>query len=266
MLIQIKPIERTPWHGHKGDVDFTRDTTFTALVDGKSMQYAVDMTEEELKEYAVKIGRDLNRNFIPQTSHPFWDSKMATITLKNITVVLDTSNPLDYIKYKICKASSSVANSIADYESGLYPKSTHYIYSEEEETAVKATKVQVKNAAIKLSMSATRVIKNAVCFLVGGRYTKAMSNDAVDVVIDELIAIKALEVKEAFEEAIADKESVLVKNLVEEALYFNVLTKRSGGIFYFETQVGFDNREVVEFLKQDVNQGIKLQIMKAIKS
>lgn len=265
MLVYIKPIDKEPWHGHKGKNDFSRDTVFTALVDSTSMRYAVEMNEQELEEYGKIMGRDLSLNFIPGKSHTFWDSKTAQVVLQNIPVVYDTSKPLDFIKYRICKASSVVANSEQEYRMGLYPKATHYIYSEEEEMAEKASKVSVKNNAIKLALKSTRIIKDAVCLIIGGRYTKELSSDAVDVIIDDLITENALKVKEAFEEANKDKTTLLVKNLVEEALYFNVLSKKPSGIYYFENSLGITKNDVVDFLLKDENQGLKIQIMKAIK-
>ena len=46
MLVYIKPIDKEPWHGHKGKNDFSRDTVFTALVDSTSMRYAVEINEK----------------------------------------------------------------------------------------------------------------------------------------------------------------------------------------------------------------------------
>lgn len=264
MLVTIKPIKKEKWHGLSGDKSIARDDTFTALVDSNTMQYAVDMSEEEIKEYSKKLNTDLSLHFTLGKPHPFWDSKTATVTLKDIPVVFDTKNPLEYVKYKICKGSSIVANSLDDYNNGLFPRATHYIYTEEEETEIKTSKIKMKRAATKAVMSASRILKDSLCLLVGGRITKDLSGDAIEIVTDELIEAKAKEVVDFFKEAKDDKNKVLTKSLVEEALYYNVLKRKKGGIYYFETSLGFDLDETTEFLMKDINQTLKLQIMKSL--
>jgi hypothetical protein len=265
MLVQIEPIVKEKWHGHSGAKDFSRDTNFTPLCDTRTMRYAVELSEEEIKEYSKRTGKNLNLDFYPGEDHPFWDSKLALVTLKRTAVILDTELTLDFLRYRICKASTQVANSLEDYQNGLYPKATHYIYSEEEEVAVKATKVTIKNNALKASFAATRNEKNMVAFLIGGIYAKDLSDDFLDVKMDELITDKPEEVLAKFEHLKQDKEYVAVQNLVKEAIYFNVLLSKKGGYYYFETLVGHDTEEVTSFFKDDKNQALKIQIINNLK-
>ena len=266
MLITIKPIDKSRWHGLDSNTSITNDTSFTALIDSKSMQYAVDMTSEEIEEYGVKLNRDLSLHFKNGSPHEFWDSKTATVVLKDIPVVYETTTPLDFIKYRICRGSSIVANSLADYKNGLFPRATHYIYSEEEELETKTSRVKLKYSAIKSAMNSSRVLKDALCLLIGGRMTKGLSNDAVDITVDELIEAKTKEVVDFFKQSSEDKAFLLTNAMVEEALYHNVLRKKEGGIHYFETLLGINVVETSRFLMQDINQPLSLQIKKAIKN
>ena len=53
-------------------------------------------------------------------------------------MIFDTSNPLDFIKMRVCKASRFVANSWKEFEEGLFPEATHVIFDESEEIEEKS--------------------------------------------------------------------------------------------------------------------------------
>ncbi len=98
------------------------------------------MTDEELKSYGEKLGVNLDTTFKTDKPHDFYCSAQGRVKLENNTMIFNTDNVIDAIKVGIMKGSPFVANSLKEYEEGLYPEATHYIFSEEEEIAVKAKK------------------------------------------------------------------------------------------------------------------------------
>lgn len=64
-------------------------------------------------------------------------------------MILDDTIALEFVKIKVLKASKFVANSLKDWENGLYPEATHVIYDESEEVGIKATKIQKKKESCK---------------------------------------------------------------------------------------------------------------------
>jgi tRNA uridine 5-carbamoylmethylation protein Kti12 len=131
MKIEVRPIEKKSWHGKKGKESFTRPKKIQALADADTMQYAVELTEEEEAEYSKKLKKDLSRQFDPENTHEFWDSALATIKLENATMILDTKKAIDFIHWKIMRASKYVANSMKEYEEGMKSE-THDAWSSNE--------------------------------------------------------------------------------------------------------------------------------------
>ena len=169
-IIQIKPIVTTKWHGQKKEKSFTRPKVLQAFVNPETMTYRTGLEYEEVNDkykidgkpateaayYGSILKVDLSNQFLFSQPHPFWDAKMARLVLENKTIILNTNTPLEYIKYKFAKASDFVANSMREYEEGLYPEATHVIFSEEEEVEVVASKLllveSVREKLAKLNM------------------------------------------------------------------------------------------------------------------
>jgi len=118
MQIIIKPIKREKWHGKSGKESFTRPSLLNALVDSEKMEYCTglnyqdktfkdldnpDVMITEAEYYSKLLKQDLSNRFNPNIPHPFWDSRTATVKLENNTMIFNTSNPLEFIKFKICK-------------------------------------------------------------------------------------------------------------------------------------------------------------------
>ena len=268
MLVKIKPVEKSKWHGKKGNESFTRPTTITALVDAESMTYATGLTAEEAVSYGEKLKVDLSNQFTLEKPHPFWDSKMGEVKLENRTMIFDTENPIDFIKIKICKASKYVANSLKEYEEGLYPEATHVIFDESEEVEVKASKVAIKNQAIAQTFNLSKGKKIELIIVLSGQedYLKAVnakgkSDNFVEVELDKLVTTRPTEVLNYLK---MDKDELATRALVIEALQKHVFNREGHKIKYHDSVLGQDILDVVLYLNKPENSDFKLRIKEQV--
>jgi hypothetical protein len=266
MLVEVRPIQSTKWHGKKGQESFTRPKKLQALANAETMQYATGLTEEDrekLKNKPYEFKQDLSPQFNPELPHPFWDSPMATIKLENNTQFFNTELPLDYIKIKIMKASKYVANSMREYEEGLYPEAHHVIHDEMEEAELSASKIALENQAVIEVSKLSKDKKIELILILGGKNLKGQSDNFVTVAM-------AKKVKEDPEEVLRyikmDSKDVATHAIVLEALQKSVLKKEGHRILYHDALLGNDIHDVIDYLNKDENQDLRLRIMKAINS
>jgi hypothetical protein len=262
MLVEIRPIESKKWHGKSKAENFTRPKKLSALVDPEKMTYATGLNADDIA-YLVKQGitYDLSNNFSPDKPHPFWDSKVAILELENSTKILNTDNPLKFIHSKIAKASKYVANSMLEFEEGLFPDATHVIFNEEEEADVKASKVLLKNKAVELSGKLSKDRKIQLIMIMDGKNLKGQSDNFLVVAMNEIIQRDPEELVRHIE---MDKEQTALYALVLECLQKNALTKKGHKIYYADSVIGQDEYAVAEYLAEDENQELKIRLMKTI--
>lgn len=270
MMIQVRPIEVKKWHGKTGNESFTRTKIIQALVDPETMAYATGLSKEEQTKYGELLKVDLSSQFNLETPHPFWDSKMGEIKLENRTQFFNTNNPLDYVKVKVMKASKYVANSMKDYEEGLFPEATHVIFDESEEVDIKAANVEIKKKAIiqTAKLSKDKKIELVMILSADSDYLKmknlkGKSDNFIEVELDKLIESKASDVLRYLG---MDKEYVTLYALSLEALQKSVLTKEGHKIKYHESIIAQDLEGVIDYLGKPENQEFKLRIMAMVNS
>ena len=274
MKIEIRPIATKRWHGKEGEDSIQRPTKLYPLADPATMQYATglsytgkydhpdnkgNLTEAEF--YGRLLKQDLSPQFDKNTPHPFWDSPQAAIVLDNKPVFLDTSKTLDYIRHKVARASKYIANSKKEYDEGKFPYATHVIFTEEEDKEEKASKIAIKNKVIVKLQSMSAGAKIQLATILTGKTCKKQSANYIDVILDEEINKNAKDVLRYME---MDKTDISIHALVLEALHFNVLRKIKHQIFYQDSMIGMDVLDVVDYLKQEDNQELKLRIIAAI--
>ena len=265
MIIQVKPIEVKKWHGKSGTESFTRAKIIQALVDPNSLTYSTGLTLEEEKEYGAKLKADLSKNFNLEIPHPFWDSKTAEIKLENRTQFLDTKNPLDFIKWKILKESKYVANSLREYEEGLFPEATHVIFDESEEVDTKAALVILRNQAIIETAKLSKDKKIQLIMILSAdkdylkmKNLKGKSDNFVEVELGKLIDKKPSDVLFYLK---MDKEYLANYALALEALQRNILSKEGHKIKYHDSVIAQDLEGLIEYLSKVENNEFKLRIM-----
>lgn len=262
-LVEVRPIERKKWHGKVGAESFTRPQTSQALVNTETMSYATGLTSEEIKELNKVVNYNLSNHFDSENPHVFWDSPMSKLKLENKTMFFDISQPLNYIKVKVMKASKYVANSQADYDEGLYPEATHVIFDESEQAEVLATKVQNEEDAIIAASEMTKDRKIAVILSLGGKNLKGQSDNFVKVELSKLIKKDTVEF---LRYSNMDKETVASYALVLEAIQKSVLRKDGHKILYHDSVIGMDEMDVAAYLLDDENQELQLRIMAQVNS
>ena len=279
MKIEIRPLDVTKWHGHKGKESFARPKTINVLVDGETRQYATGLdyvnktfqdpdfpdndkkkiTEAEYYSRLLKV--DLSAIYMEDVLHSFWDSQNPKVKLENRTMFFDTDIPMEYIKIKVMKASKFVANSMKEWEEGHFPYATHVITDETEEIETKANKVQLKNNAIIELSNTPADRKIQLVLILDGKNLRGASDNTVLVEVNKLVEKKPEEVLRFLK---MNKEKLALNSLVIEALQKNVLKKVGHKIMYYESVIGGDVNEVISYLQLEENQDLKLRIMSAI--
>lgn len=262
MKIEVRPVESNPWHGKKGKESFSRPKTLQALVDPVTMEYATGLTDEDIKKLEDKgVSYDLSPSFDPEKPHPFWDGTLAQIKMQNATMIFDTDKTLDFIKVAIMKASKYVANSVREYDEGLFPDATHIMIDERQEIEKKASKVSMRNKALLEIEKLPRSRKLQLAMIVEGKDLKKSSEDTLVVVMDEMVEKKTQEVLKFLK---MDPEETANHALVLEAVQKGILRKKGYKIFYHDSVIGNDVYDVVNYITDPENQDFKIRIMSAI--
>jgi len=257
-LVEVRPIERKKWHGKNGAESFQRAKKFQVLVDPASMTYATGLNEDEIVELSKKVNYDLSNNFNSEEQHPFWDSPMGMFKLENYTMFFDIMQPLNYIKIKNMLASKYVANSMKEYEEGLFPEATHVIFDEALAAEEEASKVELKDRAVVAKVAMTKDRKIEIILAIDHKNLKGQSDNFVNVALDKLIQRDA----QAFlHYADMNNEQLALYALVLEALQKSVLRKDGHKILYHESQIGTDEMDVARYLHNPENQDLKLRLM-----
>lgn len=261
MLVKIKPIEVEKWHGKSGKESFGQPLKLKALYNKKTGRYSTGLKEEDRIRLEKLTNFDLSDNFNPQQPHPFWDTEAATVTLPNHTIILNTSIPLDEIKYFITKASDFVANTESEYAEGKYPSATHVIFDEEEEVKIKATKAAIRTEAYKKALKMSVEQKRQIILILNGKNVRNQSNDFIEVEMDDILTKQP----EMFLEYVdRDKAYLSTKAMVLEGIYKSVLSKRGDSIYYMDELLGATIDDAVNYLNDPKNQSFKLIILEKL--
>lgn len=261
MIVEVRPIERQKWHGKEGKENFSQPVTLECLYDTSTGKYATGLNEEERKSLEAKTGYDLSDAFNATQPHPFWSSSAAKIKLPARTVIFNTDKPLDFIKVRVLKASKYVANSMKEYEEGLFPEATHVIFDEAEDMKIKASKIQRKNKATAIAMKLSSDQKANIIQILSMKSMKNQSQDFLDVEIDKIIEDQ---LDEFLKYASMDKEKVYLRAAILEGIHKNVLTKDGSAIYFMGDQIGFDLEDAVKYFSDPNNQRIKAAILEKI--
>lgn len=262
-LVLVKPLPIKKWHGKTGEDSFTQPKTIEVLFDPKTGRYATGLTEEQQKEYSERMKVDLTDTYIYETPHPYYSSKAGSIKLADETTVFNTAIATEFVKVANLKASNKVANSLKEWEDGLWPQAHHYIYSEEEEVAVKASKIQVRNRITsRLEKLDTRSKINLILIL-SGKLLSANNINFIDVELDKIIDEDPDELIRYMKQ---DPTTVYNRATVLEAIQKHVLTKEGGSIYYMGEIYAETLDLAIERFSDPNNQLMKASILDKINS
>jgi len=261
MKIEVKPLELNTWHSKSKNESFKRPTVIQALFCQETGKYGIDMTDEEIKEYSEKLGVNLDPIFDYDKPHPFYCSSQGNIKLENNTMILNSENPRDFVKWKILKASPFVANSLEEWENGLWPDATHYIHDEEAEAAVKASKYEIVEKCYVEAAKMPADEKINIAIILSDKVLRGRSNNFINVAINEIIDTKPMEF---LRYATIDKAELNIRANIYEALKKNILTKEGLSIVYMGQVIAADFEDAVAWFKDKNNQKLKLAIMEKL--
>lgn len=259
MRVEVRPLPKnTIWHGKKEEESFTRPKKVQVLVNPQTGRLATGLTEEQAKEYGKLLGLDLSDNFDPENPHPYWSTSISAMILRNETMVFDTDIPRDFVKIANMKACKFIANSLKEYEAGLFPYATHVIHDEEAEYTRQASIINVKKKAFELSLSMGLDEKCDIIQILANKSLRGKSQNFIDVEIDNLITNSPSDFVKL---ATLDKNQRFVHALINEALYRNILTKEGSAVCYMGDTLGHTIEDTISYFQDPNNQAQKAIIL-----
>lgn len=273
-IAQDLKIEIRPIPNRKGIRDFSENLEYfsqahiiSPLVDPASLKYKTGLTEEDIKYLEEKgFPYDFkNDNYIRGVSHPFWESQMLKIELRNNPMFLfPGKNLIDFVKYKYLLESKYVYKSEAELAEGGKFEATHYIYNESEEIALKASRIDEKNKIINRIEKLSKQKKCDLLLVLLNENTENKDNDYLTVRFEDIIATKHL-----YDELIplldGMRGDISLLAEVKKAIQMNVLKRTKLGIFYYDNNLGFTEEDVRDVLSKPENQELYLTIKTKIK-
>lgn len=264
MIVEIRPREQPTWHGKKADENFSRPITIVPAIDPSTMQYQVSLSDSEWKRLK-STGYDLSLDAKIDTPHPTWDGAIGAVKLEPNTMTFNTDNPIELIKLGVIRAAKThVAPSLEEADNNSeYSKATHYIFSEEEDVAVKATKIQKKQEANKMLFEMPTEKQAAIATLVLGISTKSRSTDFIRTKADEAVETDPDAV---LKWAKMKQEDFTLHTMIQELLLLSVLVKSGGAITWMGETLGYSAEEAIKYLKDPNNQAMRLKLLEIYKS
>jgi hypothetical protein len=230
-----------------------------------SLKYETGLTKEDI-EYLKQenFPYDISDNYTKGVAHPFWESSMVKVELKNSpSFLFPGKSLLDFIKYKYLLVNNYIYKSEEEMLSGTKPQATHYIYNESEATSLKANELEVKNKLIRKIGELSLKRKRDIVLIILNENTDNKTEDYLTVKFDNIVNDKNLS-KELSKLLNEDIEKVSLTAEIKSALQKNILKRTKQGIFYFESNLGFSEEDVQEFLNKPENQEILLNIKSKI--
>lgn len=261
VLVEIRRLPETKWHGKTGKEDFSQPKSIRALYDDSIGGYATGLTEEEAKEYGEKLGLDLSNTFNSEKAHPVWDTATGKIKLPSYPVFFDMTRPMEFVKVKVCKASKLVANSMKEWEEGLFPEATHVIYDESEQVKIKATKIQKKREAyLIINKMSTEELTN-ILTIISDKPIKGKSQNFIDVELEKVIDNDAAQF---LMYAKMDKKELYTRATILEGIHKNILVKEGNAIYYMNDRVADTFEDAVKYFLDPQNQSLKASLLEKL--
>lgn len=256
--VQVRPLPIEKWHGKVGKESFAGSFTVTPLVDSTTSRYKANLTDEEITQYEEILKVDLNTRYTRGVPHPFWDSESAAIRLENRTNFVDKEDPIGFLKYKILLSSKYIANSMQEYEEGLWPEALFVIVDEETDNEIQASKVNLMNSAVLEASKLTDDRKRDIILILSGKIAKGKSPNFLTVEMNSLIQKQPEDVLKYIN---MDKKTMATEAMVLEGLQRSVLQKAGHRIMYMDSIIGEDTVDAAQYLEKKENQELKLRIL-----
>ena len=263
--IEIRPIpDRNEIKKYSENLEyFSQSHIIPPLVNPRTLKYETGLTEEDKKYLeSINFPYDISDTYRSGTPHPFWESNLVKVELKNTpTFLYPGRNPLDFIKYKWLLKSVFVYNS--EFKEGTKPQATHYIYNEGEELEVKASKIEKRNKLVANINKLSSKRKKEMLTILLDENLENKNDNYVTIKFEELIDNPETS-REVEQLMSAEASEISMMAEIKKALHKNVLRKTKKGIFFFESNLGFTEKDVKDFLLDPENQEIYLTIKQKI--
>lgn len=247
---------------------FSRAHTLAPLVNPDSKRYATGLSEEDinyLKENNFPYDIE-NDTYVKGKPHEFWESLEVKVNLENSpTFLYPGKSLLDFVKWKFLLASKYIYSSEKEMKEGIKPEATHFIYNESIELDLRATEIEKRNELlVKLSDLSTKRKKDLI-LIIENEDTNDKNDNYLTVKLSEILGNKE-KVSKLNNLLDQDENLTSLSAEIKTAIYKNVLTRTKKGIYYFEINLGFTEKDVREFLMKDENQEIYLTIKEKIEN
>lgn len=267
LKIEIRPIP-----GRNGIKSFSENLEYFSqahilapFVNPVTLKYATGLTGEEV-EKLKKDGfpYELDSTYRKGVAHEFWESQIVKVELSSSPIFLyPGKNQIDYVKYKYLLVNNYIYKSEDEMVTGSKPEATHYIYDEGAANKIKATKLEGRNSLIKQVSNLSLARKRQVILILLNENTDNKDEDYLTVRFEDIFNKKelSLELESLLEK---DSEDISLTADIKSAIQKNVLKRTKKGIFYFETNLGFSEEDVMATLKSSDNQEVLLNIKSKI--
>lgn len=244
---------------------FSQSNIIAPFVNPVSLKYETGLSQED-KDYLKAEGfpYDITENYTKGKAHEFWESSMIKVELKNSPSFLFPGRSLmDFVKYKYLQVNNYIYKSEDEMLTGTKPQATHYIYDEGVYNDIKASELEKRNALIRKVTDLSLKRKRDIVLIIENENTENKSENYLTIKFDQIINDK--DKSKVLDELLKENiEGVTLSAEIKSAIQKNVLRKTKKGIFYFETNLGFSEEDVKEFLINPDNQEVLLNIKQKI--
>lgn len=267
LKIEIRPIP-----GRDGIREFSQNLEYFSssnvilpFVSGATRKYTTGLSEKDLEYLESKnCPYNLDDNYIPGVAHEFWESSIVKLELKSTPIFLFPGRSIiDFIKWRYALVSNYLYSSEKEMLEGSKPQATHYIYNESEEIELKATELEKENELVRAIAELSLQRKRDLVLIIEDEITENKKENYLTVKLNEIIKDedKSRILRDLLKE---NPESVSLTVIIKSAIKKNVLRRTKQGIFFFESNLGYSEDDVKEFLSDLDNQEILLTIKSKI--
>lgn len=241
MEVTLRPLKRDAWAGvHK----YKTCTDSIGTYWTRSGQVYTGLTEEN----ATRLGQKLGYLLIPTSE--FWSNFYIRVSNKDI--YLDTSDPMDELRYLFLKNHKRVRDGFSDNN----PYADYVLINKEVEAEVINKYNQVKRKALKEFDKLTTVDQKKALRLYGHRSDNLTS---------ELVEQKLFDIvekdPEKFLEIWVNNKRRETQYLIQEAIGKNVLRRNKSEYKYGTDTIGYTLEDAIDFLDAAEHRDIKAIII-----
>lgn len=247
-MIKIKPIESNKFSGKSAYPNTV--TNLGAELGQSGHKTGLDYRGEEDKAFEEAL--DLPAGTLGKNSS-WWGLNMNIRLRNDIATILDLSDPMGMLKYKVLLASSKVCNSVK--EIAEWPKAQFMIEDEQSEADVISTALDIEQEAMEKFFATSPEEKRGYLRLFGKRGVEDLKETMVKA---ELSKYVKADPKQFI--AYTKDKNIKVRILLEEAVDKGII-KRKGNYYQDgDDFIGNSTEEAVAYLLDSKNQSVMARL------